>query len=98
MVPAEQLAVLKRSARNDFLAGRYRLVAVGADRLPGHKFHQVVAALDDLPPEFVRDGPISHLLLGANLGMETYGETVEASVAIGLVTCRGVGNRPHAIP
>jgi len=98
MVPVQQLAALKRSARNDFLGGRYGLVAVGADRLPGHKFRQVVEALDDLPTTLVRDGPIAALQLGADLGLETYGETVEASVAIGLVTCRGVGNRPHAIP
>ncbi len=98
MVPVQQLATLKRSARNRFLAGRYRLEVVGADRLPGHKFFQVVQALDDLPSELVRDGPIAQLLLGADLGLETYGETVEGSVAIGLVTCRGAGNRQHAIP
>ena len=98
MVPVQQLAALKRSARNEFLGGRYCLVAVGADRLPQHKFRQVVAALDDLPPDLVRDGPIAELYLGVDLGVETYGETVESSVAIGLVTCRGVGNRPHHIP
>lgn len=98
MVPIQQLAALKRSARNEFLAGRYCLVSVGAERLPGHKFHQVVETLDDLPPELVRDGPIALLMLGADLGLETYGETVESSVAIGLITCRGIGNRPHAIP
>ncbi len=98
MVPIQQLAALKRSARNEFLAARYRLVAIGADRLPGHKFHQVVEALDDLPSDLVRDGPITTLFLGVDLGIGTYGETVEASVAIGLVTCRGVGNRPHTIP
>jgi hypothetical protein len=97
MVPVQQLAALKRSARNQFLAGRYRLEAMGAERLPGHKFFQVVEALDDLPPELVRDGPIARLMLGADLGMETYGETVEGEVMIGLVTCRGAGNRPHAI-
>jgi len=46
----------------------------------------------------VRNGPIAGLSLGADLGLETYGETVDTSVAIGLVTCRGVGNRPHVIP
>jgi hypothetical protein len=98
MVPIQQLAALKRSARDDFLAGRYGLVCEGADRLPGHKFHQIVEALDDLPSEMVRDGPIARILFGADLGAETYGETVETSVAIGLMACRGVGNRPHAIP
>ena len=97
MVPSQQLTALKRSARNDFLASRYRLVAAGADRLPGHKFYQAIEALDDLPPQFVRDGPIGQLFLGVDLGPETYGETVEASVVIGLVTCRGAGNRRHAI-
>lgn len=98
MVPIQQLAALKRSARDEYLGDRYRLVAVGADRLPGHKFHQLIAALDDLPRELVRDGPIASLLLGVDLGRETYGETVGTGVAIGLVACRGVGNRPHAIP
>lgn len=96
MVPIEQLAI-KRSARNEFLRGRYRLAVVGADRLPGHKFRQMVEVLDDLPPELVRDGPVSSLFLGVDLGQGTYGETIEASVAIGLTACRGVGNRPHAI-
>ncbi len=94
----QQLEALKRSARNRFLAGRYGLVSVGADRLPRHKFQQIVETLDDLPPDLVRNGPIAGLSLGADLGLETYGETVDTSVAIGLVTCRGVGNRPHVIP
>ena len=97
MASVEQLAALKRSDRDAFLADRFGLVAVGADRLPWHKFRQVVETLDDLPPALVRDGPIAHLRLGADLGAETYGETVDASVAIGLVTCRGAGNRRHAI-
>lgn len=97
MVPARELAALKRSHRNGYLADRYGLAVVGADRLPGYKFQQVVETLDGLPPELVRDGPIAELDLGADLGLETYGETVNASVAIGLITCRGVGNRPHPV-
>jgi len=63
----QQLEALKRSARNRFLAGRYGLVSVGADRLSRHKFQQIVETLDDLPPDLVRNGPIAGLSVVAVL-------------------------------